>query len=82
MVKKKKIALIIFSHDYNSEEFLTEIISQVFGYHKTQAANCAHMISNRGSYIVKTFPRKEKKKAEAFYELIVKNDIPIKLSYV
>jgi ATP-dependent Clp protease adapter protein ClpS len=82
MVKKNKINLVVYHSDFNSTEFLTEVLSQVLGYHFCQAATCAQIITNSGSYVVKTFSQKDKFKAESFYELLVKNDIPTKLSYV
>ena len=80
MVKTKhKIGLVIYHDDLNSSEFLIEVISNVLGYHYTQAANCVHYITTQGEYLVKGFKTNEKVTAEAMYELIVKQQIPARL---
>jgi hypothetical protein len=80
MVKNKyTMGLFIYHDDLNSTEFLVEVISNVLGYHYTQAAQCAHYITSNGEYLVKRFASKEQEAAEAIYELVTKQGIPTKL---
>lgn len=80
MVKNKhKIGLVIYHDDLNSSEFLIEVLSNVLGYHYTQAANCVHYITTQGEYMVKGFTSNQKVIAEAMYELIIKQQIPARL---
>ena len=53
--KTKKLGLFVYHHDFNSCEYVADVIKNVLGYEYTQASNCAHMITQNGSYLVKTF---------------------------
>jgi len=79
MKKAKKIGVVITHDEFNSYEFLTEALSQVFGYEISQAANCAHIIVEKGSYIVKTFDKSDLDKAAAYRDLLEDHQIPTKL---
>jgi hypothetical protein len=81
MVKKKskEMSLVLYHHEFNNDELLTEIIRQALGYEYTQAINCAHIIINKGNYIVKTFKVSEMNKAKATEALFIEQGIPAKL---
>lgn len=79
MAKVKTIGIVVFNDDMNHLKFVIEVLSTVFGYHPTQAYQCAEMINNRGSYIVKTLPEKHKDKAEAYRNLLVSNGLIAKI---
>ncbi len=82
MKRVKKIALIAFHHEYNSFEYLVEVIRQVLGYETSQAANCANIIYEKGSYILKTFNKGDLEKASAYKELLHEHGIPAKITTV
>ena len=50
--KTKKLGLFVYHHDFNSCEYVADIIKNVLGYEYTQASNCAHMITQNGSVII------------------------------
>lgn len=77
--KKKKIGIVVFADEMNSEEFLTEVLSQLLGYDITQTGNCVNIISSRGSYIVKTF--KDIDTATAILQLIGDQGIPAEIIF-
>lgn len=77
--KAKKLGLVVYHHDFNSYEYLTNILITVLGHEYTQAANCAHMIVQNGNYLVKTFSTKEKTKANAYVDMFTANEIPVQL---
>lgn len=79
MAKAKNIAIVVFNDDMNQLKFVIEVLSSTFGYHPTQAYQCAEMIHNRGSYIVKTLPEKHKEKAEAYRNMLVMNGLITKI---
>lgn len=75
--KRKKIPLVVYHNDLNSEEFLIEVLSQMLGYDVTQTANCVNIITTQGYYVVKTFDNDEV--AEATLQLIIEQGIPAEL---
>jgi ATP-dependent Clp protease adapter protein ClpS len=75
----RKIGIVVFHDEFNSYEFLTEALSQVFGYELSQAANCAHIITERGNYVVKTFDQKDLEKASAYRDILEEHQIPVKI---
>lgn len=77
--RAKHIGLVVFHNDLNNERFLAEVFKQCLGYHYSQAANCAHVIFNRGEYIVKSFKASEQEKARAVLSVLHEYDIPAKL---
>lgn len=82
MVKKKKIkhlALVIIHDEFNSCEFLTEVIRQVLGYEYSQAANCANVIYTKGEYVCKIFKIGELDKAEKILSVIKEQEVPAML---
>ena len=80
--KTKKLGLFVYHHDFNSYEYVADIIKNVLGYEHTQASNCAHMIIHNGSYMVKSFTIKEKEKADIIVSLFDANEIPVKLLFI
>jgi ATP-dependent Clp protease adapter protein ClpS len=79
MVNMKKIKLVIYNHDFNNQEFLTEVIRHALGYDYSQAGNCANVIINEGKYVVKTYDMKDKKRAELVLGIFTDQEIPAKL---
>lgn len=79
MKQAKKISLIVYHHEFNSYEFLTEVIRQVLGYDYSQAAVCANIIFTKGEYVCKTFKYSELKKAEKILSVIKEQDVPAML---
>jgi ATP-dependent Clp protease adapter protein ClpS len=77
--KTKHLALVIFYDEFNSYEFLTEVIRQVLGYEYSQAANCANVIFTKGEYVCKTFKMSELKKAEKILSVIKEQEVPATL---
>lgn len=75
----KIIGIVVFNDDTNHIKFVIDVLSVTFGYHPTQAHQCAEMISTKGSYIVKTLPEKHKEKAEAYRSLLVANGLIAKI---
>lgn len=75
----KRIGIVVFNDDLNQLKFVIEVLSTTFGYHPTQAYQCAEMIHNKGSYIVKSLPEKHKDKAEAYRNLLVTNGLIAKI---
>lgn len=73
------MSLVIYHDDFNNEQLLSEIIRQALGYEYTQAINCAGMILNKGSYVVKTFKVSDMLKAKATEQLFIEQGIPAKL---
>lgn len=73
------MSLVLYHHEFNNDELVSEIIRQALGYEYTQAINCANMIINKGSYAVKTFKVTEMKRAKATQELFIEQGIPAKL---
>lgn len=80
MAKKKKIALVVYHHEYNSVEYLTEIIRLTLGYDVTQAATCANLVIDKQSYIVKTY--KDETKAQRYLQLFIDQEIPAELKLI
>lgn len=70
---------MVYHYDFNNERFLAEVLRQYLGYHFSQAANCAHVIFNKGEYLVKTFKVSEQEKARAVLKMLHEHDIPAKL---
>jgi hypothetical protein len=79
MVMGKKIHLVVEYHEFLSEEHLTEILQHALGFEISQAANCAAIIINKGSYTVKTFPLVDTERAKAIEDLLHEQDVPAKL---
>ena len=73
MVKKRKFGLVIFNDDFNHIKFVTDVISQTFGYHPTHALQCANMIHEKGSYMVKSVDNKEV--AETYRNLLINSGV-------
>lgn len=63
--------------DLNHIKFVTNVISQTFGYHFTQALQCANMIHNKGSFLVKEVSDREI--AETYRNILVSNGLIAKL---
>lgn len=78
--KKKKIGIIVYADDMNSEGFLVDVLSQLLGYDITQTENCVNIITLRGSYIVKTFTNKDT--ATTTLQLITDQGIPAEIIFV
>lgn len=77
--RAKKMALVIYDHDFNSYDFLVEVIRHVLGYDQSQACNCANIITNKGEYAVKTYLPKESEKAKAVLDMLTDQQIPAEL---
>lgn len=75
----KKIALVVCHHEYNSCEFLVEVLRQILGYEHSQAGNCANIIYEKGSYQVKTFKFSEMDKVMVYKDLFEENGVPVKI---
>jgi len=76
---KGPIGILIFNDEFNHIKFVTEVISQTFGYHPTQAFQCANLIHEKGSYLVKSFPYKELSKAQLIRDLLVNSGLVVKI---
>lgn len=72
-------AIVIYHDDLNQIEFVAELIGTIFGYEKSQALNCAHIVYNRGEYLVRRFPASQKSKADACLNALNVNGIPAEL---
>jgi ATP-dependent Clp protease adapter protein ClpS len=77
MVRKKKYGIVIFNDEYNHIKFVTDVISQTFGYHPTHALQCTNMIELKGSYLVKHVDNKEV--AETYRNILVSNGLIAKI---
>lgn len=75
----KNVALVVYHHDFNDVNFLTEVIRQTLGYEYTQAFGCASIIIDKGQYIVKTFKSVNKDIAEIYLQLFLDQEVPAKL---
>lgn len=78
-VVKGPIGILIFDDEFNHIEFVTEVISQTLGYHPTQAFQCANLIHERGSYMVKSFPYKELQKVQLIRDILVNSGLAVKI---
>lgn len=72
-------AIVVYHDDLNQLEFLAEVIGTIFGYEKSQALNCAHIVHNRGEYLIRRFPASQKIKAETCLNALSVNGIPAEL---
>lgn len=81
MVRKKatQVALVVYHHELNQLELVAEVIKYCLGYEDTQSYNCAHMVINRGEYVVKTFKVSEMEKARTILQLFIDQEVPAKL---
>lgn len=77
--KTKKLGLVVYHHDFNDVNFLTEVIKHALGYDYTQAHGCACIVVEKGQYIVKTFKKVDKEIAESYLQLFLDQEIPAKL---
>lgn len=73
------MSLVLYHHEFNNDELVSEVIRHALGYECTQAINCANIIINKGSYAIKTFKVSEMKRARATEELFIEQGIPAKL---
>lgn len=71
--------LVVYHDELNEFEFVAKVLGTVLGYEQTQAYNCAHMIYNRGEYLVRRFPASQKQKAQACLDGLSVNGIPAEL---
>jgi ATP-dependent Clp protease adapter protein ClpS len=77
MVRKKNngYGICVYDDELNHSEFVVDVISNAFGYHKTQAYQCVNMIEINGKYIVKKYTSKEHDKALKFTNFLVQNGL-------
>ena len=78
-VVKGPVGILIFDDEFNHIRFVTEVISQTLGYHPTQAFQCANLIHEKGSYVVKSFPYKELHKAQLIRNILVNSGLAVKI---
>jgi len=76
---KGPIGILVFDDDFNHIKFVTEVLSTTLGIHPTQAFQCANLIHDRGSYVVKSLPYKEKQKAEIYRNVLVNSGLIAKI---
>ena len=76
---KKKIGVRVFNDDFNEFKFVTEVISNAFGYRITQAHQCTLLIHQNGSYVVKVLDMDQKIYAELYCEHLNKHGIGAEL---
>lgn len=79
MAKKKNICIVVYNDDINDLKFVIDVLSRTFGYHSTQAHQCANMINNNGSYVVKILPEKDMDIAETYNDQLVLNGLSAKI---
>lgn len=81
MVSKRasKVGLVVYHDELNQMEFVADVIKHCLGYHDSQAINCAHVVVNRGEYLVKTFKVSEMEKARTILQLFIDQEVPAKL---
>lgn len=79
MASGKRLGILVFNDEFNHIKFVVELLSTTFGYHPTQAHQCAEMIHNRGKYVVKSLPAKDKEKLEAYTKLLISNGVAAKI---
>lgn len=81
MVKERvrKTELVVYHDDYNSMDFVTEILMQIVGLELTQAGNCAFIIANKGEYVVRTFSGSQRSYAKMILEALDNQGIPAEL---
>lgn len=77
-VVKKKLVLVVYKHpsNFNSVEYVGEVLRHAFGYDYAQALNCATLINANGQYHVKWFKMSEMQKALAYEKLLNDQDVP------
>ena len=75
--KKSQIGIVIYDDDRNHIKFVTDVICQTFGYHPTQALQCANMIHDRGSYQVKRVDSKEV--AETYRNILINAGLIVRI---
>jgi ATP-dependent Clp protease adapter protein ClpS len=78
-VVKDPIGILVFDDEFNHIKFVVDLLSQTFGFPPTQAYQCANLIHERGSYVVKVLTYKEKQKAELLRNILVSNGLMAKI---
>jgi len=81
MVRKKsnKIGLVVHMDEYNSYDYLVNVLQVALGQHITQAQNCANIIFKNGNYLVSSYHVKHYERARAIYEVFIKHEVPVEL---
>ena len=79
MVKKKAYKVEVIFNELNSWEYLTNVLIEVLGYEVTQAANCASIIMDKGSYIVKSYGAQDLDIAKATIDMLEESEVPARL---
>lgn len=81
MVRKKsnKIGLVVHMDEFNSYEYLVNVLQTALGQHVTQAQNCANMIFKNGNYLVSTYHVNHYERARAIYDVFTKYEVPVEL---
>ena len=75
----KRIGVVVFNDNFNTFKDVIEILQENIGYPKAQAEQCAHQIHNKGSYLVKSFPIKDRDIADEVVDLLIDNGLIAKL---
>ena len=77
VAKKNKIGIVVFDDDFNHIKFVTDVLSQTFGYHPTHALQCANLIQQNGEYMVKSLDNREI--AETYRNILVNSGLIAKI---
>lgn len=75
----KRLGILVYNDEFNHIKFVVELLSTTFGYHPTQAHQCAEMIHIKGKYVVKSLPAKDREKLEAYRKLLITNGLVAKI---
>ena len=75
----KSIGILVFDDDLNHIKYVCEVLSESLGYHITQAMQCAEQIQFKGSYVVKSFPKKDLAKAEEYVTILIEAGLVAKI---
>lgn len=57
--KSRRYQVVVFNSDELDFAYVIDSFQMILGYELTQATTCAHMIDNKGQYVVKSFADKE-----------------------
>lgn len=79
--KHKNITLVVYDDNFDSVDFVADVLSYALGYDETQATTCALIIKNKGKYDVKTFKISETQKAKDTLQLFNEHDISAELIF-
>jgi hypothetical protein len=55
MARSKKYSIVVYDDDFHQIDEVIDAFRKLFGYENIQAASCATLVQQRGSYACKSF---------------------------